>query len=73
METILSFLPKKLYEQLRGMTPMMIDRMEELRIRVGRPLEVIVGGDPYFFSYEVTHSDADQLLNQYRSIFVIYA
>ena len=63
METILSFLPKSLYEQLRGMTPMMIDKMEELRIRVGRPLEVIVGGEPYFFSYEVTHSDADQLLN----------
>lgn len=49
METILSFLPKSLYEQLRGMTPMVIDRMEELRIRVGRPLEVIVGGTILFF------------------------
>lgn len=49
METILSFLPKSLYEQLRGMTPMMIVKMEELRIRVGRPLEVIVGGNHTFF------------------------
>jgi stage III sporulation protein AA len=63
METVLSFLPKKLYEQLRGMTPMMIEKMEELRIRIGRPLEVILGGNPFFFPYEVTPSDAEQLLN----------
>ncbi|WP_340371703.1 stage III sporulation protein AA [Peribacillus sp. FSL E2-0218] len=64
METILSFLPKTLYEQLQGMTPMMIEKMEELRIRIGRPLEVIIGGEPFFFSYAVSKTDADQLLNQ---------
>ncbi|AOH55667.1 stage III sporulation protein AA [Peribacillus muralis] len=64
METILSFLPKTIYEQLQGMTPMMIEKMEELRIRIGRPLEVIIGGEPFFFSYAVTKTDADQLLNQ---------
>ncbi|WP_285768881.1 stage III sporulation protein AA [Peribacillus sp. SI8-4] len=64
MESILSFLPKTIYEQLQGMTPMMIEKMEELRIRIGRPLEVIIGGEPFFFSYAVTKTDADQLLNQ---------
>ncbi|KWW11479.1 stage III sporulation protein AA [Peribacillus simplex] len=64
METILSFLPKTLYEQLQGMTPLMIEKMEELRIRIGRPLEVIIGGEPFFFSYAVSKTDADQLLNQ---------
>ena len=53
------------------MTPMMIEKMEELRIRVGRPLEVIVGGEPFFFSYEVTHSDAEQLLS-HLSQFSLY-
>ena len=63
MEMVLSFLPKKLCAHLQGMTPMMLENMEELRIRVGRPLEVIVGGDPFFFPYEVTPSDAEQILN----------
>lgn len=63
MEMVFSFLPKKLCAQLQDMTPMMMGKVEELRIRVGRPLEVIIGGDPFFFPYEVSSSDAEQLLN----------
>lgn len=63
MEMVFSFLPKKLCSQLQDMTPMMMGKVEELRIRVGRPLEVIIGGDPFFFPYEVSSSDAEQLLN----------
>lgn len=64
MKTILAFLPEMIAEQIQKMSPMMMSKLEELRVRVGRPLEIIVSSEPYYLPYEVTRLDAEQLLNQ---------
>lgn len=62
MEDVLTLLPKKIHEQLRCMPQALSERVEELRIRIGRPLEVIIGGRPTFMPYLVDKDDAQSLL-----------
>ncbi|RFU61930.1 stage III sporulation protein AA [Bacillus sp. V59.32b] len=64
MENILSLLPKKIHEQLRSVPPAATEKIEELRIRVGRPLEIIIGGRPSFMPYLVSAEDAQGLLSR---------
>ncbi|MFS0780974.1 stage III sporulation protein AA [Bacillus sp. 1P06AnD] len=64
METIYSFLPKKLTQLLQDLTPEKHESIEEIRIRIDRPVEVSSGRDymllPFIFDEEAAH----QLLNQ---------
>ncbi|MDQ0220812.1 stage III sporulation protein AA [Peribacillus cavernae] len=64
MESVLSLLPKKIHEQLQHISPAVAERIEELRIRIGRPLEIIVGGKPSFMPYLVDAGDAQALLSR---------
>lgn len=62
MEDVLTLLPKRIQEQLLHMPQAAAERVEELRIRIGRPLEVIIGGHPTFIPYLVEEEDAQSLL-----------
>ncbi|MBM7693265.1 stage III sporulation protein AA [Peribacillus deserti] len=63
MDSVLSILPRNIGEQLKVLPPALQDSMEEIRIRIARPLEVIAGGVPYFLPYLVSNEDSFQLLN----------
>jgi stage III sporulation protein AA len=64
MEKILPFLPKRIAEMLETVPPENRDGMEEVRIRINRPLEITVRGKPQFFPYITSPEDAVQLLNK---------
>ncbi|WP_050615733.1 stage III sporulation protein AA [Bacillus testis] len=64
MQSIYSFLPPKLSELLQDLTPEMIERIEEIRIRINRPVEVSDGRDYMLLPYIVDEEAASQLLNQ---------
>lgn len=71
LQTILSYVPKNIADQIKKIPPNQMKEIEEIRIRVNRPLEVIVKGSPIFFSYVVEPDDAVHLLNKI-SHFSIY-
>jgi stage III sporulation protein AA len=61
MKEILEILPKGIQAVLQSGH---FDELEEIRIRVQRPLECIVRGTPQFYRYTVTYEDAAYLLNK---------
>lgn len=71
MESILALLPKKIQNQLLKVPPEFLKKSEELRIRAERPIEVMIAGEPYFVSYEVSVQDIEQLLS-HLSQFSLY-
>lgn len=64
MEKILPFLPKRIAEMLETVPPENRNGMEEVRIRINRPLEITVRGKPQFLPYITSSEDAVQLLNK---------
>ena len=64
MQTIFSFLPKKITEQLQHMPPSKLNKIEEIRIRIGRPIEISAGGSYELLPLIVAEEDASQLLNR---------
>lgn len=64
METIISFLPSKIAHALQAIPAQSFAKVEEIRIRIRRPLEVTIDGEARFFSYMVEAEDALQLLNK---------
>ncbi|MGX1823365.1 stage III sporulation protein AA, partial [Heyndrickxia sporothermodurans] len=64
MENILAFLPKQISEKIRELPAPILNTMEEIRIRINRPLEVSTRGKPYFLPYLVSEQDAEQLINK---------
>ncbi|WP_404355479.1 stage III sporulation protein AA [Cytobacillus firmus] len=71
METILAFLPKKIAEQLQRIPPKILKDLEEIRVRISRPIELTVRGVPHFLPYIIDSEDAVHLLNKI-SHFSIY-
>lgn len=71
MEDVIGMLPKAIANQMNQLSPFQLNDMEEIRIRIGRPLEITCGGKPIFLSYTVKAEDAIQLLNKI-SHFSIY-
>ena len=64
MQTIFSFLPKKISEQLQHMPPSKLNMIEEIRIRIGRPIEISAGGSYELLPLIVAEEEASQLLNR---------
>jgi len=64
MQTIFPFLPKKIIEALQDMPPSKWDKVEEIRIRIGRPIEISAGGVYELIPFIVTDEEAAQLLNR---------
>ncbi|MEH6991528.1 stage III sporulation protein AA [Neobacillus drentensis] len=71
METILKFLPKNIADQISKIPPSQKDELEEIRIRIDRPIEITMKGAPMFLSYIIRQEDAFHLLNKI-SQFSIY-
>jgi stage III sporulation protein AA len=71
VETILKFLPKNIAEIISKIPPNQKDELEEIRIRINRPIEITMKGAPRFLSYVIQPEDAFQLMNKI-SQFSIY-
>ena len=71
METILKFLPKNIADQISKIPPSQKEELEEIRIRIDRPIEITMKGAPMFLSYIIRQEDAFNLLNKI-SQFSIY-
>jgi stage III sporulation protein AA len=71
VETILKFLPKNIADQISKIPPSQKDELEEIRIRIDRPIEITLKGAPRFLSYITRQEDAFHLLNKI-SQFSIY-
>lgn len=64
MEMIQAFLPKNILEKMTHIPPSQLMELEEIRIRIDRPLELTIKGIPRFLSYIVKPEDAVHLLNK---------
>lgn len=64
LETVLSFLPKTIAEYVKQIPPLQRNSIEEIRIRIGRPIEITVNGVPQFLPHHVSAEEAMQLLNK---------
>jgi len=71
LDTILAFLPKTIADQLLNIPPVKLAELEEIRIRIHRPIELTIKGVPQFLPYIVKPDDAVHLLNKI-SHFSIY-
>jgi stage III sporulation protein AA len=72
VEVVLSFLPKSISDQMKKIPPAELKEIEEIRVRVHRPLEISIRGNVHFLSHIVQSEDAVHLLNKI-SRFSIYA
>jgi stage III sporulation protein AA len=64
VQAIFDILPKSILHVVHQLPPSVSEQLEEIRIRVARPLEMVVRGEPYFPNYYVTAEDGVQLLNK---------
>ncbi|MDP4161598.1 MAG: stage III sporulation protein AA [Bacillota bacterium] len=71
MESIVNFLPKRIAEIIDRIPALQKREIEEIRIRINRPIEITMKGLPRFLSYTVLPEDALQVLNKI-SQFSIY-
>lgn len=64
MDEIMKMLPKSICEMIQKYPFSLQEKIEEIRIRLLRPLEIIIAGKPYIESYHITHEDGIELLNK---------
>lgn len=64
MKEIVEMLPESLSNQIVKLHPSSLARIEEIRIRVMKRVEVIISGKPVFLSYVATYEDSINLLNE---------
>jgi len=64
VKTFYSFLPKKIADSILTLSPAEREQLEEIRIRIGRPLEVSFHDGVRFIDMDMTREDAFQLLNK---------
>ncbi|WLR49745.1 stage III sporulation protein AA [Bacillus tianshenii] len=65
MEEVLAFLPESLQETITQMSVSEQERIEEIRLRINRPLEVIVAGKPVYPAMRnVLHEEGVYFLNR---------
>lgn len=69
LQDVAGILPGNIREIIKRLSPNILEKTEEIRLRVGRPLEIISGGLPFYPSiseqhYIVKAEDAKFLLSQ---------
>lgn len=64
VKSIYSFLPKSIEDLILTIPPQKRKGIEEIRVRVGRPLEVFINGHSLFFPFLISKEDGFQLLNK---------
>lgn len=73
MENILAFLPSNISDHCKSISPDHLSQLEEIRVRIHRPLELTWRGETSFLPYIATPEDAVQLLNKisHHSIYTL--
>lgn len=71
VETIVNFLPRNIADMIKRIPPTHQEELEEIRVRIHRPIEITMKGVTRFLSYIIQPDDALQLLNKI-SHFSIY-
>lgn len=64
METVLAFLPNSISIAVNQVPPLLKSSIEEIRVRINRPIEITANGVPHFLKHHATSEDAIQLLNK---------
>ncbi|MGM7721223.1 stage III sporulation protein AA [Metabacillus sp. Hm71] len=64
MKEIIEMLPDSISHQIKKLHPASIARIEEIRIRVMKRVEVVIMGKPVFLSSITTYEDSINLLNE---------
>jgi stage III sporulation protein AA len=64
VETILNILPKNISDLISQIPPKQKEELEEIRIRINRPIEIMMKGEPKFISYIIQAEDAFHLMNK---------
>jgi stage III sporulation protein AA len=64
MKQIIDLLPLSLREQFENLPNNLLEKIEEIRIRISRPIELISNREVIYLSYVVNPHDAEQLLNK---------
>lgn len=63
METIYAYLPQTLKETIQAMPSELKSQVEEIRVRIGKPLEIIAGR-PFHLPHIVTPDEGQALVNK---------
>ncbi|MEK4028842.1 stage III sporulation protein AA [Pseudobacillus sp. FSL P4-0506] len=63
METVYAYLPQTLKETINAMPSELKGKIEEIRVRIGKPLEIIAGR-PFHLSHIVTLEEGQALVNK---------
>ncbi|MEK3890772.1 stage III sporulation protein AA [Bacillus sp. FSL K6-3431] len=64
METVLQYIPMQISELIQSLPNKLLTEMEEIRLRIGRPVEVCASCQPHFLNYTFTKKDADQFISK---------
>jgi stage III sporulation protein AA len=64
VKEIIEMLPESISNQMMELHPASLRRIEEIRIRVMKRVEVIITGKPIFLEYVTTFEDSINLLNE---------
>lgn len=72
LESIVKVLPEEIANIILTLPTQTVEQLEEIRIRINRPIELIANGKPQFPPYFITPEDAMYILNKIGK-FSIYA
>jgi stage III sporulation protein AA len=64
VQAIFDILPKSILGVIQQLPPSLRNQLEEIRVRTGRPLEIIAHGESHFLGYHVSAEDSMHLLNK---------
>ncbi|MBE3570309.1 MAG: stage III sporulation protein AA [Bacillales bacterium] len=64
MEEIFDYLPKTIADEMKRLPDNYWTKVEEIRMRIGRPLEITVKGRPLFLSHVVTKEDGETFMSK---------
>ncbi|WP_175639758.1 stage III sporulation protein AA [Metabacillus schmidteae] len=64
MKELLEMLPESIRKEILKLHPASLSRIEEIRIRVMKKVEVIIAGKPIFLASMTTYEDSINLLNE---------
>lgn len=64
LDEIFFFLPDVVKEEIQCLPSFFLEELEEIRIRVLKPVELIAKGSPKFLSYRTTYEDCLTILNK---------
>ncbi|PLR68088.1 MULTISPECIES: stage III sporulation protein AA [Bacillaceae] len=64
MDEIFELLPEAIRNQIQNLPQGALDKMEEIRIRISKRVEIVISGEPVFLPCRATHQDGISLLNE---------